>query len=125
MRAYLNVLLTEPWKLGIYPSLCLLPVVILAGLGSAFVLDVVLPGPRLGLGFFLITGVVLLALLVVAIAGVVALFGLEPIRGRQAWQLTTIQTDAGYAAFRYRLDPDRGGYELVDLWTTNRGANLG
>ncbi len=125
MRAHLNVLLIEPRKLGIYPSLYLLPVIILVGLGSAFVLDVVLPGPRLGVGFFLITGVVLLVLLVVAIAGVVALFGLEPICGRQAWQLTTIQTDVGHAAFRHRLDPDRGSYELADLWTINRGAKLG
>lgn len=54
-----------------------------------------------------------------------ALVALEPIRGRREWQLASIQTEAGYAAFRYRRRPRRGGYQLVDLWTTHRGAGLG
>ena len=37
----------------------------------------------------------------------------------------SIQTDAGFAACRYRRHPRGDGYQLVDLWTTNRGAGLG
>jgi len=48
-----------------------------------------------------------------------------PIRGRRGWQLASIQTEAGYASFRYRRHARRGGYQLVDLWTTDRGAGLG
>ncbi len=55
----------------------------------------------------------------------VAAIALEPIRGRREWHLASIQTEAGYAVFRYRRHPRRGGHQLVDLWTTRRGAKVG
>ena len=88
------------------------------------VMDAALPGPRLDLGFYVFTLLAFLALLSVLVTAAVAAVALEPIR-RRAWHLASIQTDAGYAAFRYRRHPRRAGYQLVDLWTTNRGAGLG
>jgi len=55
ISAYLNVVLTEPAKLGIYPTLRLLPFFALGGLVPAMVVDATLPGPRLDLGFYLFT----------------------------------------------------------------------
>ncbi len=125
IRAYLNVLLTEPSKLGLYPTLRLLPLFALGGMALAMFVDVTAPGPRLGLGFYVLTLLVLLIALGAVMTAAAALVALEPIRGRRAWHLASIQTDAGYAAFRYRRHPGRGGYQLVDLWTTHRGAGLG
>ena len=67
----------------------------------------------------------LLFLLSVVVTAAVAIVALDPIRDRRVWHLASIQTDAGFAAFRYRRHPRRHGYQLVDLWTTNRGAGLG
>lgn len=67
----------------------------------------------------------LVFLLSVVVTAAVAIVALDPIRRRRAWHLASIQTDADYAAFRYRRHPRRDGYQLVDLWTTNRGAGLG
>ena len=126
ISAYLNVLLTEPAKLGIYPALRLLPFFALGGLVPAMVVDVTLAGTRLDLGFYVFTPLlVLLFLLSVVVSAAVAIVALDPIRSRGAWHLASIQTDAGFAAFRYRRHPRRDGYQLVDLWTTNRGAGLG
>lgn len=115
IRAYLNVLLTEPSKLSLYPALQLLPLFALGGMTLALIADVTAPGPRLGLGFYVVTLVVLLIALGAVMTAAVALVALEPIRGRREWQLASIQTEAGYAAFRYRRHPRRGGYQLVEL----------
>jgi len=89
------------------------------------VMDAALPGPRLDLGFYVFTPLlVFLFLLSVVVTAAVAVAALVPIRSRRAWHLASIQTDAGYAAFRYRRHPRRVGYQLVDLSTTNRGAGL-
>ncbi len=60
IRAYLNVLLTEPSKLGLYPTLRLLPLFALGGTALAMLADATAPGPRLGLGFYVLTLLVLL-----------------------------------------------------------------
>jgi len=90
------------------------------------VVDVTLAGTRLDLRFYVFIPLLMfLFLLSVVVSAAVAIVALDPIRDRRVWHLASIQTDAGYAAFRYRRHPRGDGYQLVDLWTTNRGAGLG
>ncbi len=94
-------------------------------MAQAVIVDVAIPGPGLDLGFYVLTLVVLLIALGAVMTAAAAGIALEPIRGRREWHLASIQTEAGYAAFRYRRHPRRGGHQLVDLWTTRPGAGLG
>ncbi len=45
IEAYLMVLLTEPSKLGLYPTLRLLPFFAVGGMALAVIVDVAIPGP--------------------------------------------------------------------------------
>ncbi len=125
IRAYLKVLLTEPSKLSLYPTLRLLPFFALSGMALAMLADMTVPGPGLGPGFYAFTLVLLLFALGAGMTAAVFVVALEPIRSRREWHLASIQTEAGYAAFRYRRHPRRGNYQLVDLGTTHLGAGLG